>query len=495
MATTQGTATSGGVLPSTSPDVTGRSLSGQLGVGSIVFMVVAAAAPLTVIGGAAPLGIALGNGVGFPSLYAISGVVLLLFSVGLAAMARSVPRPGAFFTYVGYGMNRALGLGAAWLALLTYTAVQLAVYFYIGFSLNLYLTTLVGAPEVPWWIYSLATIALVGYLGYRNIELSSKVLGVLLVAEIGITLVLSFAVVAQGGAEGLSLAPFAPSNIVSGSPGVGLMLAFAGFIGFESTAIFRDEAKDPQKTIPRATYVAVIVIGLFYTFAGWALVMAWGPSQVQGYALENAGSMIHDTAANYLGPFGGIAIETLLLTSLFACVLSFHNVLTRYQHVMGKVQVLPSPLSLVHAKHASPHVSSIAQTAVAALLIVTFAVIGLDPVMQGFTWSSGLATIAIVVLMALTSVAVVMYFRRFPNEERSVWKSTVAPILAAVGLLGVCATIVAYFPMLVGGDGWGLSIAILSLVPLALVVGLVQGGLLRRSRPETYAGIIEAIAV
>ncbi|MCV2393824.1 APC family permease [Actinotalea sp. M2MS4P-6] len=495
MTTTQGTATSGGVAPSSSSDDIGRTLSGNLGVGSIVFMVVAAAAPLTVIGGAAPLGIALGNGVGFPSLYAISGVVLLLFSVGLAAMARSVPRPGAFFTYVGYGMNRALGLGAAWLALLTYTAVQLAVYFYIGFSLNLYLTTLLGAPDIPWWAYSLATIALVGYLGYRNIELSSKVLGVLLVAEIGITLVLSFAVMLRGGAEGLSLEPFAVSNIVSGSPGVGLMLAFAGFIGFESTAIFRDEAKNPQKTIPRATYLAVIIIGVFYTFAGWALVMAWGPSQVQAYALDNAGSMIHDTAANYLGPVGGIAIETLLLTSLFACVLSFHNVLTRYQHVMGKVQVLPTPLSLVHTKHASPHVSSIAQTAVAALLIVTFAVIGLDPVMQGFTWASGLATIAIVVLMALTSVAVVMYFRRFPNEERNVWKSTIAPILATIGLIGVCATIVAYFPMLVGGDGWGLSIIILSLVPIALAIGVVQGLLLRQSRPSTYAGIIDAISV
>ena len=75
-----------------------RALTGSLGVTAIVLMVVAAAAPLTVIGGAAPLGILLGNGVGFPAMFAIAAIVLLFFAVGLAAMTRHVPKPGAFFT-------------------------------------------------------------------------------------------------------------------------------------------------------------------------------------------------------------------------------------------------------------------------------------------------------------------------------------------------------------------------------------------------------------
>src|SRR6478735_10588677 len=108
-----------------------RSLRGSLGVTAIVFMVVAAASPLTVIGGAAPLGMLLGNGIGFPALYAISAVILLLFSVGLAAMTRHVPKPGAFFTYVGYGLGRRAGLAAAWTAILTYTAIQVSVFGYI----------------------------------------------------------------------------------------------------------------------------------------------------------------------------------------------------------------------------------------------------------------------------------------------------------------------------------------------------------------------------
>ncbi|MGO1385062.1 MAG: APC family permease [Arachnia sp.] len=486
----------GGIAPSSSSsiDEQGHSLSGKLGVGSIVFMVVAAAAPLTVIGGAAPLGILLGNGVGFPSMYAISGVVLLLFSVGLAAMARSVPRPGAFFTYVGYGLGRPLGLGTAWLALVTYTAVQLAVYCYLGFSLNLYLTTLLGAPSIPWWIYSLAGVALVGYLGYLNIELSSKVLGIALIGEIGITLLMSFAVVARGGADGLSLQSFVPAEIVSGVPGVGLMLAFAGFIGFEATAIFRDEAKDPQKTIPRATYLSVIIIGVFYTFAGWALVMAWGPDNVMDVAAVDPGAMILTTATEYLGTVGGVAIQTLLVTSLFACVLSFHNILTRYQHVMGKVNVLPSRLGSVHGSHRSPHFSSLVQSVTAAIFVMLTVVAGLDPVIQAFTWYSGLATIAIVVMMAMTSIAVVLYFRKFPNEERSKWKSQVAPILATIGLIGVVITVAAYFPFLLD-SGWGFAILVLMPVALAIVGGYIQALVIKRKSPSSYAGIIDSLAV
>ena len=45
-----------------------------------------------------------------------------------------------------------------------------------------------------------------------------------------------------------------PGNFFSGAPGIALIFALAGYIGFEATAVFRDEARDPARTIPRATY-------------------------------------------------------------------------------------------------------------------------------------------------------------------------------------------------------------------------------------------------
>ena len=476
-----------------------RTMRGSLGVTAIVFMVVAAAAPLTVVGGAAPLGMLLGNGVGFPALYAVSAVVLLLFSVGLAAMTRHLPRPGAFFTFVGHGLGRPAGAGAATLALLTYTTIQVSVHGYIGYLLGVTVTGL-GGPDVPWYLWSLAVVALVGVLGYRHIDLSSKVLGVLLVAEVGIVLVLVAAIVFRGGADGLSLTPFEPSQVVSGSPGVGLMFAIAAFIGFEATAVFRDEAKDPERTIPRATYAAVIGIGVFYTLASWGLVMAWGPDGVLAEAAKDPGSLILTTAARYIGSAGTAVLNVLLLTSMFACVLSFHNVITRYQHAMANAALLPGRLGLVHRKHASPHSSSVVQTVTAAVLMVLFAVLGLDPVLQVFSWFAGVATLGVAVLMAATSLAVVVYFRRNGADSR-VWNTIVAPVFGFVGLIASAVLIWANFPTLVGdidGDGntvFGVvSVVLTGLVVVVPAVGVVQAVLLRRRRRDRYEQMLDRLA-
>lgn len=476
-----------------------RTLSGSLGATAIVFMVVAAASPLTVIGGAAPLGILLGNGAGFPALYAISAVILLLFAVGLAAMSRHIPKPGAFFTYVGYGLGRSNGLAAAWLAMLTYTTIQVSVYGYIGFILSYTLETYT-AIALPWWLFALLVIGLVGILGYRHIDLSSKVLGVLLIAEVGIVAVLVAAVVFSGGADGLSLAPFEPANVVSGSPGVGLMFAIAAFIGFEATAIFRDEAKDPDKTIPRATYMAVIGIGLFYTLASWGLVMAWGPDAVLDEAAADPGSLILRTMATYLGATGEIITNVLLITSMFACVLSFHNVVTRYQHSMAGAGVLPDKLASVHHAHLSPHVSSIVQTLTSVVLIAVFALFQLDPVLAVFTWFAGVATLAIAILMALTSVAVIVYFVKTRKDTR-LWNTVVAPGLGFVGLVLSAALIVAYFPIMVGdvdAEGspvfGGLSWFLLALVVVFPVAGYLQAAWIKARRPAAYAKLTDSIA-
>ena len=76
---------------------TQRRLRGSLGVAAIVFIVVAAASPLGVIGGPVPLGIAFGNGAGFPFTYVIATVVLVLFAVGFTSATPFVKSAGAFY--------------------------------------------------------------------------------------------------------------------------------------------------------------------------------------------------------------------------------------------------------------------------------------------------------------------------------------------------------------------------------------------------------------
>src|SRR6266536_586747 len=260
-------------------------------------------------------------------------------SGGLATMSRHVARPGAFFTYVGYGLGRPLGVAAAWLALLTYAAALLAVFAFLGLTLGGWVDAHLG-PDLPWWFWTLALVVGVGVLGYRHVELSSKVLGVLLVVEVGVVLLLSIVILVKGGADGLSTTSFHPSEFMSGNPSLALLWGMAGYAGFESTVIYRDEARDPARTIPRATYGALVIIALFYTFASWALVQAWGSSFNDTIA-NTTSNFVVATADRYLGNAGSELVNVLLLTSFFACVLSFHNVIARYQHAMANAGLMP----------------------------------------------------------------------------------------------------------------------------------------------------------
>jgi amino acid transporter len=145
--------------------------------------------------------------------------------------------------------------------------------------------------------------------------------------------------------------------------------------------------------------------------------------------------MIITTVTNVLGPVGGDIAQVLLMTSLFAAALSFHNVLARYYFALGNSGALHRACGRSHPKHRSPHVASATQTVVAAAFIIVFALAGMDPVTQVFAWMAGTATLGVLALMALTSVAVLVFFRRSRADTR-VWHTLVAPALGLLGLLG-----------------------------------------------------------
>ncbi|MCY3310393.1 amino acid permease, partial [Acinetobacter baumannii] len=138
-------------------------------------------------------------------------------------------------------------------------------------------------------------------LGYRNIELGAKVLGVLLVVEIGIILVFSAAVLLRGGAHGVDAVSFTPSAFLGGSPGIALMFAIASFVGFEATAICGEEARVPRRTVPLSTYGAVLVIGVVYAIGCWGMVLAFGSGEVAGAAGAGPSGLVFTAAGRFLG--------------------------------------------------------------------------------------------------------------------------------------------------------------------------------------------------
>ncbi len=453
-------------------------LNGQLGVTGIVLMVIAAAAPLTVIGGDGLLAIAEGPGPGAPLGFLIAGLLLMLFSVGFVTMTPFVSEAGAFFSYITKGLGERWGLGAAFVALVTYTAIQVGMYGYMGWAFG-DLVTSYGGPKLPWWVWAIATLALVAYLGYRNIELSSKVLGVALVLEIAVVLVTDAAILFSGGHDGISGYSFTPEAATHGPLGIAVLFAFAGFMGFEATAVFRDEARQPERTIPRATYLSVGIIGVFYAISCWAVVEAWGPANVKDVvqtSLDAGGNTLLDTAEVYVGSVFRDFMQVLLVTSLFACVLSFHNVITRYQFSLANKGVLPARYGRVHPTEGSPHMSSVLQSGTAFVLVVLVAVLGLDPLTQVFSSMAGISAVGMLMLLILTSLAVPAFFLRDEVARRGRVVSTyLIPLLAALGLCASVYLVLSNFT-LVTDQPVGVS-SVLAALPVA---ALIYGFALRR---------------
>ncbi|WP_370369981.1 APC family permease [Mycolicibacterium sp. CH28] len=438
-------------------------------------MVVAAAAPLTVIGGNMPLAMGLGNGAGAPMGFVIAALVLLVFSVGFVTMTPYVPEAGAFFSYVTVGLGERMGKGIAVVALIAYTAIQIGIYGYIGWAISDTVAHYHG-PAIPWPVYSFAVLIIVAVLGYRHIELSAKVLGVALALEIGIVVILDVVMVAKPSPAGVTFSSFDPAVFTHGTLGIAVLFALTGFIGFEATAVFRDEARDPERTIPRATYAAVIIIGAFYAITVWAFVVAIGPDQVSAVAqqtLDGNGNMLLDTTGDMLGTVGRDIVNVLLLTSLFACVLSFHNVIARYQFVLAAKGLMPARLAGVHDEHESPAFSSIVQTITAAIIVAALAILGIDPLVGVFGSMAGIATVGMVVLMLTTSIAVLVFFlRERDHTSGRSWSTRVAPALAVLGLLASLWLVLSNFTLVTGGSA-ALSTVLAAIPFVGLVVGAV----------------------
>lgn len=425
----------------------------RLGVTGIVFFVVAAAAPLVGMTGAVPVAIVLGNGAAVPGAYVAVGVTLIIFSVGYAAMSHRVTNSGAFFAYVGRGLGIGPGVGSAFVSLLAYLSIQCAIFGFFGAIASGQIDDQFGVA-LAWYWWALIAWALVTGLSLFAVDIGAWVLGVFMALEVLSLLVMSVAVFVEGGGpDGLDVgASFSPSKVLAGgfngSAGIALAFAFASYIGFEATSIYGEESKNPKRTVPIATYVAVTLITVLFGLSTFAIVSALGSGsvvdQVTGLAgkdLSNPATVVftvaEDNVGAWLGSGAGTLVSTtmewLVLSSLFAGLLAFQNSASRYFFSMGRAGVLPQALDRVN-RHGAPALASLTTSVISGAVIVFFWVTDKDPVVNLFFWFSGLAVVAIVLVEAMVCIAVIAFFRSVGDDHR-IWHTTIAPALSFLGLV------------------------------------------------------------
>jgi amino acid transporter len=466
-------------------NATDSGLRGDLGVPSLVATVIAFNGPLAMLAGFVPVVIAVGNGLSAPLTYIALGVVVLIFSVGLNAMAARMTHPGAFYTYVTAGLGRPPGLGAGLIALATYIALGSGTYALFAIMGEHLLTDTFGIGSPPWWVWAAVAWAICTVLSLYNIDLSAKVLGFFMLCEVVLVLIFHACVLIRGGPEGRSVPIF--SHFFDGSFAMAMVFGALCLTGFESLQVFRAETRDAARNVPRATYFSVIFLAGLYALGAYSYIVSYGPSKAIQAGSEDPTGSVLDAMQKYMFPAAADIANVLLLTSVFAACLAIQNIAARYFYSFGRDGVLPRRLGQANEKHGSPMTAA---AVAGALMLAAFgvtAVAGYDEV-KSFTILTGMGGFWLIGLWVATSIAVVVFFHQRRDEEHiSGWKVVVAPVLSALLLGAIFIVSGVYIKDVVGSTAVGY--VCLGLLAVLIIGGALLGQWYRVNRPDTYRRI------
>ncbi len=463
---------------------------GRIGAAAVTFFALAATAPIAVLISVVPAAYARGGGPLVPLTFVAVAIVLLLFSAGYAAMAHRAPYAGAMYAYVSRGLGRPGGVAAAWVALVSYHALQLGLYGAAG---------LAAAPlvrswfhvDAQWWMVAAACWLVVALAGTVRIEVVSGVLALLVLGEVAVTAGFAVANVIEPAAGRYPVDSILPTHTAVDRPVLGLLLAVGmlAFIGFETTGTYAEETMRPRREVGHATYATVVIFALLLAFASWSLSVAAGTGQVAALARARGPELVFDLASARLAPWAVTLGRIMLLAGLLAAMLALHNAIARYLYALGRERVLPAALARTGRRTYAPRVASLTQTVVAGIALGVAYLAQLD---RPAVLAQRLATIGglgILVVLLATALAALLHLNRVPNGEGT-WGRFLAPILSTVALGTLCYLAFWNLPELLNVPP---DSSLVWLVPVALAaiggLGVLHGVALRSARPVVYAGI------
>ncbi len=427
----------------------------SVGLIGVLFLTVTGSAPISAMLFNTPISVGFGNGIGTPAGFMFATVVLVIFGVAYVAMARKVTTAGGFYSFISHGLNRELGMASGFLMVAAYSVFEVSLVG--GFA---YFASLKAARygwHVQWYWLGFAMIAVIAILAYFDVRVSARVLGIALLCEIATLLVFDVFMFSKGTVQAAAINPVnafkglpaghdGATAIAAGAAGIGIFFAFWSWVGWEMAPNYGEESKDPKRNVPRALYMSVIGLGIFYTVTSWAGISGYHTiNAAANVAQNNSADFYFIPAQHYAGLFLKDLLSWFIITGSFACGMAFHNTTARYMYSLGREGVLPKALGRTHLKYHSPHIASTVQSITAALIVVLFAVFApvnhklgaADSVgyLQVYGLMAVMGVVSILAIQALVSAAIFNYFRTHHAEDHHWWTTITAPLISVVSQL------------------------------------------------------------
>lgn len=479
--------------------------SKAVGLVGVLFLAVTGAAPMSAMLGNVPFAAGYGIGIYTPAAFLLATIVLTVFSIGYAAMASRVSSVGGFYSFISQGIGREIGMSAGITSLACYSLFEASLTGLFAFFGNKWLSEHLGI-NVPWLWLALLMIVVIAVLAYRDVKLSAKILGVALVAEVAILTIFVLGVVfASGGTNfnpealnvfnvytALPAQTVGTVAIPAGAAAVGIFMAFWSWVGFEMAPNYAEESRDPKRIVPQSLLLSVVGLGIFYVIVSWCALSAYPTeADMAAKAFSDGVNFFLTPIQQFVGNWAYELMFLLILTSSFACGMAFHNTAARYLYSLAREGVLPKAVAETHDHHKSPHKASAVQSVLAAVWVILY---GLgygfdDPSGQAwlgvYTLFAVLGTGLLLVLQAVVSVAIILWFRK--NGGGNVFTTLIAPAVSFVVQLWLVYTLIANLATLGGTNGFAQSIPYVGLA--IIVIGLIWGFVLKSSNPESYKNI------
>jgi amino acid transporter len=384
----------------------------------------------------------------FPLALTLALVGCLLLASNISQMAIHLPSAGGMYTYISRGLGRSVGFLAGWITIPAYLVFIPLNLLAFGYGVHSASGT-AAQPDsgVPWWIPALVLALVIAVLTWIGVRPSLRTLLALGAIEVVVFIALSGFLINHAG-SGNTLNAFTPATWDHNRGGlsgvlVGTVIAFLAFTGFESAALLAEESSNPRRNIPRAIFLAVICIGLFFVLAGYAGLAGYGFDRIgtthgdpNTYLGDPSASPWFTLAQAVWGTPGKYIIQLVVLSSLAANVGAGYTALARVAYAMGRAGALPAAFGRLSRRFRTPALAIFAGALVSFAIAVWSALVyGAPP--NSFYVIVDVAAYCVLLAYIGVSVAVPLFFRRERRSEFNVLRHVIIPAAAVLLLVGV----------------------------------------------------------
>ncbi|UCG45945.1 MAG: amino acid permease [Candidatus Bathyarchaeota archaeon] len=270
--------------------------------------------------------------------FIVGAMVASLTGLSYAELSSVFPRDAAEYVYVRIACGcEILSFAVGWMTVLT--GIISASTVALGFAG--YLEGLFGLPRV---VGALLLIVGLSYVNFRGIKESTR-MNILFtfIEAVGLMFLVAIGIGSLGSVDLLE-APNGITGILAASA-----LIFFAYLGFEDIVNIAEETKTPEKTIPRALVLSILISTLLYV-----LVAVVSVSLVDWQILGISSAPLASAASTVLGEGAFTAMSLIALFATSNTVLIMLVVGSRMIYGMAKEGAFPKALSRVNRRKGTP---------------------------------------------------------------------------------------------------------------------------------------------